>query len=104
MSTTQRSESMNAFFDGWRRDIKRAYTQVKINYDGWITTVEQQRFDKLCKTFETLANSIADDEEKCNSVMMWLQRKLEQHDHRLSHSSICGVMTPLPQSGTNVAK
>ncbi|CAH9099441.1 unnamed protein product, partial [Cuscuta europaea] len=88
----------------WRRDIKRAYTRVKINYDGWITIVEQQRFDKLCKTFETLANSIADDEEKCNSVMMWLQRQLEQHDHHPSHSSICGVMTPLPQSGRNVAK
>ncbi|VFQ81564.1 unnamed protein product [Cuscuta campestris] len=29
----------------WRRDVKRAYTRVKVDYDGWICTVEQQRDD-----------------------------------------------------------
>ncbi|CAH9137280.1 unnamed protein product [Cuscuta epithymum] len=87
----------------WRRDIKRAYTRVKINYDGWITTVEQERFDRLCTTFETLANTIADDPEKCKSVMMWLERQLELHKPAPPyHSSICGVLTPLPVPDSGV--
>ncbi|CAH9100909.1 unnamed protein product [Cuscuta epithymum] len=86
----------------WRQDVKRPYTRVKINYDGWITTVQQQRYDKLCKTFEDLANAIADDEEKYKSVMQWMQDQLHKCAGSTTTYSVCGVMTQLPQLHTNV--
>ncbi|CAH9121917.1 unnamed protein product, partial [Cuscuta epithymum] len=79
----------------WRRDIKRGYTRVKINYDGWITTKEQQRFDKLCTTFERLANSVADDDEHYERVLKWLEGELKKCNMSNARSSICGVMTQL---------
>ncbi|CAH9089712.1 unnamed protein product [Cuscuta epithymum] len=86
----------------WRKDMKRAYQRVKINYDGWITTVEQQRFDKLCKTFESLANMVADDEAKYSEVLLWLETQLTTYTPPLSHSCIVGNMTPLEEPITNI--
>ncbi|CAH9114861.1 unnamed protein product [Cuscuta europaea] len=81
----------------WRKDVKRAYTNVKINYDGWITTVEKERFRKLCKTFESLANMIADDDEKYQSVLLWLESQLSTYTPLQVHpSSICGNLTSIP--------
>ncbi|CAH9116563.1 unnamed protein product [Cuscuta epithymum] len=86
----------------WRKDMKRAYQRVKINYDGWITTVEQQRFDKLCKTFESVANMIVDDEAKYNEVLLWLETQLTTYTPLVSHSCIVGNMTPLEDPKTNI--
>ncbi|KAL2492850.1 Protein FAR1-RELATED SEQUENCE [Abeliophyllum distichum] len=107
MSTTQRSESINALFDGchlfefrgilckhaitvlirndivklpdtyilrrWRRDVSRAYTRVKINYDGWITNPGQLRYDRLCLAFAKVADLVADDEERSQQIMEWIE-------------------------------
>ncbi|VFQ86402.1 unnamed protein product [Cuscuta campestris] len=60
----------------WRRDVQRAYTRVKIDYDGWVCTVQQQRYDDLCKNFQVLANMVVDDEERTNEIMEWMEREL----------------------------
>ncbi|KAH9674899.1 protein FAR1-RELATED SEQUENCE [Citrus sinensis] len=66
MSTTQCSESMNAFFDGhaiavlsrnriqllpekyilrrWRKDVRRFYSKVKVSYDARNSSIEDQRY------------------------------------------------------------
>lgn len=34
----------------------------KINYDGYVSTAEQVRFDQLCNTFVRPADAVVDDE------------------------------------------
>ncbi|VFQ67198.1 unnamed protein product [Cuscuta campestris] len=60
----------------WRRDVKRAYTRVKVDYDGWICTVEQQRYDDLCNSFRALANKVVDDEYRTKEIMDWIQKEM----------------------------
>ncbi|XP_022861207.1 protein FAR1-RELATED SEQUENCE 5-like [Olea europaea var. sylvestris] len=56
----------------WRRDVNRPYTRVPINYDGWISTPEQVRYDQLCLAFTKLADLVAHDEERCQGIMDWI--------------------------------
>ncbi|KAL2505205.1 Protein FAR1-RELATED SEQUENCE [Abeliophyllum distichum] len=57
----------------WRRDVSRAYTRVKINYDGWITNPGQLRYDRLCLAFAKVADLVADDEERSQEIMEWIE-------------------------------
>ncbi|XP_022852764.1 protein FAR1-RELATED SEQUENCE 5-like [Olea europaea var. sylvestris] len=128
MSTTQRSESMNAFFDGyvhsktslkqfveqderalrskvekefqadfksfsqmvpcatrWRRDVSRAYTRVAVNYNELVSTPEQLRYDKMCQSFASLANMVADDEVESGAIVEWIE---DQCKKRLMSSNV----------------
>ncbi|XP_022871201.1 uncharacterized protein LOC111390397 [Olea europaea var. sylvestris] len=93
---TQRSGSLNAFFDRymitvllrnnvtslpdtyilqrWRRDVNRAYTGVVVNYNGLNSSPAQLRYDKMCQSFASPANMIADDEES-HALMEWIERE-----------------------------
>ncbi|XP_052198397.1 protein FAR1-RELATED SEQUENCE 4-like [Diospyros lotus] len=56
----------------WRRDVSRSYMRVKINYNGWISTPSQLRYDQLCSAFA----KVADDEERTRATMEWIQSQL----------------------------
>ncbi|XP_052195759.1 protein FAR1-RELATED SEQUENCE 5-like [Diospyros lotus] len=60
----------------WRRDVSRSYKRVKINYNGWINTPGQLRYDELCNAFAKVANLVADDEEQTRATMEWIESQL----------------------------
>lgn len=60
----------------WRRDVSRSYTRVKINYNGWISTPSQLRYDKLCSVFAKVADLVADDEDSTQATMEWMESQL----------------------------
>ncbi|XP_052195252.1 protein FAR1-RELATED SEQUENCE 5-like isoform X1 [Diospyros lotus] len=60
----------------WRRDVSRSYMRVKINYNGWICTPNQLRYDKLCIVFAKIADLVADDEERTQSTIEWMESQL----------------------------
>ncbi|KAL2462188.1 FAR1-related protein [Abeliophyllum distichum] len=49
---------------------------MKINYNGWISTPAQLRYDELCEIFCKVADVVADDEEHCREIMDWLEMKM----------------------------
>ncbi|VFQ98730.1 unnamed protein product [Cuscuta campestris] len=71
----------------WRRDVKRAYTRVKVDYDGWICTVEQQRYDDFCNSFRALANKVVDDEYRTKEIMDWIQKEMSVEAMRSKNPS-----------------
>ncbi|XP_052172135.1 protein FAR1-RELATED SEQUENCE 1-like [Diospyros lotus] len=60
----------------WRRDVSRSYTRVKINYNGWISTLSQLRYDKLCSVFAKLVDLVVDDEDSTQATMEWMESQL----------------------------
>ncbi|VFQ90892.1 unnamed protein product [Cuscuta campestris] len=60
----------------WRRDIKRTYTVVRMEYDGLPRTVEQRRYDMLCAKFQEFAQIAADDEERTKDIVAWIDKQL----------------------------
>ncbi|XP_052179894.1 protein FAR1-RELATED SEQUENCE 3-like [Diospyros lotus] len=60
----------------WRRDVSRCYMRVKINYNGWINTPSQLRYDQLCSAFAKVADKVADAEEQTQTTMEWIQSQL----------------------------
>ncbi|XP_052190008.1 protein FAR1-RELATED SEQUENCE 5-like [Diospyros lotus] len=62
----------------WRRDVSRRHTRVAVNYDGWINTHAQVRFDKMCNAFTNIANLAADDENQVCGIMEWIESKTTQ--------------------------
>ncbi|CAA3021759.1 FAR1-RELATED SEQUENCE 5-like [Olea europaea subsp. europaea] len=59
----------------WRRDVSRAHTKVVANYDGLSSSPAQLRYDKLCQSFASLANLVAEDDEESRQVMEWIDCK-----------------------------
>ncbi|XP_052204019.1 protein FAR1-RELATED SEQUENCE 2-like [Diospyros lotus] len=62
----------------WRRDVSRRHTRVAVNYDGWINTPTQIRFDKMCNAFTNVADLAADDENQVCGIMEWIESKTAQ--------------------------
>ncbi|XP_052193928.1 protein FAR1-RELATED SEQUENCE 5-like [Diospyros lotus] len=60
----------------WRRDASRSYMRVKINYNDWISTPSQLRYDQLCTAFAKVADLVANDEEQTRATMEWIQSQL----------------------------
>ncbi|GER43819.1 FAR1-related sequence 4, partial [Striga asiatica] len=56
----------------WRRDVCRSYQRVKINYDGWISTPDQLRYDNLCRAFAVVADKVANDDVRASKLMEWI--------------------------------
>ncbi|PNX71278.1 hypothetical protein L195_g027153 [Trifolium pratense] len=96
MSTTQRSESMNSFFDGhilcvlnltgktesvpssyilprWRKDIKRRHTLIKCSFDQLAGNEELQRVSKACDAFYEVASLGIQTEDDLLKVMNWIK-------------------------------
>ncbi|XP_052170384.1 protein FAR-RED IMPAIRED RESPONSE 1-like [Diospyros lotus] len=59
----------------WKRDVTRCHTRVAINYDGWINSPGQLRYDQLCKAFTDVADLAAYDEGRTEKLMEWIQFK-----------------------------
>ncbi|VFQ69297.1 unnamed protein product [Cuscuta campestris] len=85
----------------WRRDVKQAYTRVKVDYDGWICTVEQQRYDDLCNSFRALANKVVYDEYRTKEIMDWIQKEMSVEAKRTQNPSK-GVQE-IPEHTTSTA-
>lgn len=66
--------------------------RVAGNYDGWINTLTQVRFDKMCNAFINVANLMADNENQVCGIMGWIESKTAQ----LSMSQ------PIHGSGSNL--
>ncbi|XP_052178324.1 protein FAR1-RELATED SEQUENCE 5-like [Diospyros lotus] len=64
-------------FRRWKRDVPRAYRRVKINYNGWVTTPKQARYDQLHGLFDEVANLVIDDDERTRNLMELLQNELK---------------------------
>ncbi|XP_038678496.1 protein FAR-RED IMPAIRED RESPONSE 1-like isoform X2 [Tripterygium wilfordii] len=63
----------NYIFTRWRKDVRRCHSRVKINYEGWIVTTEQLRYDELCNLFTIVADMASLSEIKYKSVKKWIQ-------------------------------
>ncbi|KAL2454659.1 Protein FAR1-RELATED SEQUENCE [Abeliophyllum distichum] len=73
----------------WRKDVSRTYTMMKINYNGWISTLAQVQYDELCDIFGNVADVVVDDEVQTQEIKKWLQLKM--NDLNISKNrSACG--------------
>ncbi|XP_052207683.1 protein FAR1-RELATED SEQUENCE 5-like [Diospyros lotus] len=61
---------------GWRKDVRRAHSRVAVNYDGWVKTPEQRRYDEMRKAFDKVADLIANSESRTQTVMEWIEFQL----------------------------
>ncbi|KAL2484708.1 Protein FAR1-RELATED SEQUENCE [Abeliophyllum distichum] len=62
---------------------------MKINYNGWISTPTQVRYDELCDTFRKVADVVADDEVLTREITEWLEMKMTNMNISKNKSS-CG--------------
>ncbi|KAM6565436.1 hypothetical protein CsatA_024564 [Cannabis sativa] len=54
----------------WRKDLKRCHTRVKVGYyDDWTSNLEAQRYDKLRKKFDEVADLAVVSDEKM--MQLW---------------------------------
>ncbi|KAK7818960.1 hypothetical protein CFP56_040843 [Quercus suber] len=53
----------------WYKNIKRSHTKVRINYDNRLVKLETQRFAKMYKVFNEVADLAVDSEDKCEKVV-----------------------------------
>ncbi|XP_038717223.1 protein FAR1-RELATED SEQUENCE 5-like [Tripterygium wilfordii] len=81
-------------FRCWRKEIRRPYSRVKVNYDGMEITGDQQRYDKLCNMFTYLADLAADSEHNFNYVANLIEGAM---------STFSALSTATPVSALNVA-
>ncbi|GER56339.1 glutamine--tRNA ligase, partial [Striga asiatica] len=56
----------------WRRDVCRSYQRVKINYNGLISTLDQLRYDHLCRAFAAVADTVANDDVRVGKLIEWI--------------------------------
>ena len=49
---------------------------MKINYNGWLSTPRQLRYDKLCSVFAKLTDLVSDDEDHTQATMEWMESQL----------------------------
>ncbi|KAL2523851.1 protein FAR1-RELATED SEQUENCE 5-like [Abeliophyllum distichum] len=62
---------------------------MKINYNGWISTLAQVQYDELCDIFGNVADVVVDDEVQTQEIKKWLQLKM--NDLNISKNrSACG--------------
>ncbi|CAA2953785.1 Hypothetical predicted protein [Olea europaea subsp. europaea] len=57
----------------WRRDVNRPYMRVPINYDSWISTPVQVRYEQMCNAFAKLADFVAHDESRSRGIIDWIE-------------------------------
>ncbi|KAI8535765.1 hypothetical protein RHMOL_Rhmol10G0199200 [Rhododendron molle] len=57
----------------WRKNLKRAHTKIRINYDNSSSTIEARRHDNMCNLFNEVADLAEDSQEKYDKVMGRLQ-------------------------------
>ncbi|KAL2479796.1 Protein FAR1-RELATED SEQUENCE [Abeliophyllum distichum] len=62
----------------WRRDVQIAYTRVKINYFGWVSTPEQVRYDQLFKTFGKVSNLVVENDVRTRDLMDFLENQMNE--------------------------
>ncbi|XP_022845346.1 protein FAR1-RELATED SEQUENCE 2-like [Olea europaea var. sylvestris] len=53
----------------WRRDVSRAHARVSVNYDGLVSSLEQLRYNDMCRAFAQIADLAADDEGRARAIM-----------------------------------
>ncbi|XP_058181113.1 protein FAR-RED IMPAIRED RESPONSE 1-like [Rhododendron vialii] len=53
----------------WRKNLKRAHTKIRINYDNSSSTIEARRHDNMCNLFNEVADLAEDSQEKYDKVM-----------------------------------
>ncbi|KAL2539698.1 Protein FAR1-RELATED SEQUENCE [Abeliophyllum distichum] len=73
----------------WKKDVSRTYTRMNINYNGWISTPAQVRYDELCDTFRKVVDVVADDEVLTREITEWLEMKMINMNISKNKSS-CG--------------
>ncbi|KAL2471779.1 Protein FAR1-RELATED SEQUENCE [Abeliophyllum distichum] len=66
----------------------KAYTRVKINYFGWVSTPAQVRYDQLFKTFGKVANLVVDDDFCTQELMEFLENHMTCGSNFLSQNSV----------------
>ncbi|KAL7251552.1 hypothetical protein ACSBR1_013398 [Camellia fascicularis] len=115
MSTTQCSESMNAFFDGYvnsKTTLKQFVEQYdnalrsKVEKGNQETNEQVQQYDKLCSYFYEIAEIATESEEKCNHLMSCLseiKEKMQKTDDRLIESQ-CPSLSPCNKEFNGMSK
>ena len=79
----------------WRKDVRRAHSRVAVNYDGWVSTPEQRRYDEMRKAFDKVADLAANNESRTQTVMEWIE--FQMNDLSKIGTS-CGSNLPSQQS------
>ncbi|XP_061348897.1 protein FAR1-RELATED SEQUENCE 6-like [Gastrolobium bilobum] len=80
--------------DRWRKDLKRRHTYAKTSYAAKQLQPQMQRFDLLCKQFDSVAEVASEFEETSSFVkncICDLKEKLEAWTTRLRNSSEVAV-------------
>ncbi|KAL2515347.1 protein FAR1-RELATED SEQUENCE 6-like [Forsythia ovata] len=70
----------------WRKDIKRTHTRVKVTYDDWKGDHDAQRYNKLQKKLDDVADLAVISDENCDllwNMMDEFQSKISKHDSTL---------------------
>ncbi|XP_052197188.1 protein FAR1-RELATED SEQUENCE 2-like [Diospyros lotus] len=60
----------------WRKDVRKAHSRVAVNYDGWVSTPKQKRYDEMRKEFDKVADLTANSESRTQKVMEWIEFQL----------------------------
>ena len=81
--------------------MHKAYRRVKIYYNGWVTTLEQARYDQLHGLFDEVANLVIDDDERTRNLTKLLQNKLK--DLTISRSITSYGSNSLSQGSVQIA-
>lgn len=61
----------------WWRDMTRSHTRVAMNYDGLVSAPAQLMYDKMVKSFATLANLTIDDDVRSGAILEWIEAQYE---------------------------
>nr|POE84351.1 isoform 2 of protein far1-related sequence 2 [Quercus suber] len=76
----------------WCNNIKRSHTKVRINYDNRLVKPKTQRFDKMYKVFNEVADLAVDSDDKCEKVVA---RILELKGEFKQEKLVCGSNEPI---------
>ena len=76
----------------WCKNIKRSHTKVRINYDNRLVKPETQRFDKMYKVFNEVADLAIDSEDKCEKVVAQI---IELKGEFKQEKLVCGSNEPI---------
>ncbi|XP_024035512.1 protein FAR1-RELATED SEQUENCE 1-like [Citrus sinensis] len=61
----------------WRKDVRRFYSKVKVNYDARSSSIEHQRYKEECTAFYDVAEVASKNKESYKNIMGWIEKAMK---------------------------